>query len=256
MPDPRESGPLSPWWRHGVILVMIAGFATLSYLTVRTYTDAPPIPTRVEDGAGRTLFTSADILNGQEVFLKYALMEHGTLWGHGAYLGPDYSAETLHQAVEVGRDALARSRYGRPYTDLQTGAAAEIAELMRRILKENRYDAVTGTLRFTDAEATAFVAARTQWGEFFSGSAPAAGLPRRYIRESRELDDLTAYFTWAAWAASTNRPGKDYSYTYEQLALRPGRREHPQHADLRVECVEPHDPAGWPRDDLVRLRTI
>jgi nitric oxide reductase subunit B len=27
------------------------------------------------------------------VFLKHGLMEHGTLWGHGAYLGPDYTAE-------------------------------------------------------------------------------------------------------------------------------------------------------------------
>jgi nitric oxide reductase subunit B len=62
---------------------MIAGFAVLSYLTVRTYTDAPPTPGRVEDTSGRTLFTSDDILRGQEVFLKYGLMEHGTLWGHG-----------------------------------------------------------------------------------------------------------------------------------------------------------------------------
>ena len=133
MPQSEETRPLSPWWRHAVILVMIAGFAVLSYITCRTYTDAPPIPRRVEDASGRTLFTSAEILDGQEVFLKYGLMEHGTLWGHGAYLGPDYSAETLHQAVEVGRDTLAHSRYGRPYAALEPGAAAEIADAVRRI---------------------------------------------------------------------------------------------------------------------------
>ena len=114
MGQPEETAQLSPWWRHTVILVMIAGFAVLSYVTYRTYTDAPPIPARVEDASGRTLFTSAEILRGQEVFLKYGLMEHGTLWGHGAYLGPDYSADTLHEAVEVGRDTLARLRYGQP----------------------------------------------------------------------------------------------------------------------------------------------
>ena len=140
MSQPEETLPLSPWWRHTVILVMIAGFSVLSYVTYRTYTDAPPIPARVEDASGRTLFTSADILRGQEVFLKYGLMEHGTLWGHGAYLGPDYSADTLHEAVEVGRDTLARLRYGRPYAALEAGAAAEVADAVRRNLKENRYD--------------------------------------------------------------------------------------------------------------------
>ena len=213
MRQPEETPFLSPWWRHTVILVMIAGFSVLSYLTYRTYTDAPPIPVRVEDASGRTVFTSAEILRGQEVFLRYGLMEHGTLWGHGAYLGPDYSADTLHVAVEVERDTLANLRYGQSYAALGTGAAAEIADTVRRNLKENRYDPGTGVLRFTDLDAAAFAVSRTYWAGFFSGSTPAAGLPRNYIRERRELDDLAAYFTWAAWAAAANRPGKDYSYT-------------------------------------------
>ena len=81
---------LSPWWRHSAILVMIAGFSILTLVTVLTYTNAPPIPERVTDVTGSVLFTGADIQMGQEVFLKYGLMEHGSLWGHGAYLGPDY----------------------------------------------------------------------------------------------------------------------------------------------------------------------
>jgi nitric oxide reductase subunit B len=213
MQGSEEATSLSPWWRHSAILVMIAGFAVLSYVTVRTYTDAPPIPTRVEDASGRTLFTSSEILRGQEVFLKYGLMEHGTLWGHGAYLGPDFSADTLHAAVVVGRDALAKARYGRPYASLEAGAAAEIADAVRRTLKENRYDPATGTLRFTEIEAAAFVASRHHWDDFFAGPTPAAGLPPQYIRERSERDDLATYFTWAAWAAVANRPGRDYSYT-------------------------------------------
>jgi nitric oxide reductase subunit B len=75
--------PLSPWWRHAVILVMVFGFSLLTLVTVLTYTNAPPIPERVTDAAGVTLFTRDDVEHGQEVFLKYGLMEHGTLWGHG-----------------------------------------------------------------------------------------------------------------------------------------------------------------------------
>ncbi len=92
---------LSPWWRHSAILVMIAGFSVLSLVTVLTYTNAPPIPEQATDGTGTVVFTGADIQMGQEVFLKYGLMEHGSLWGHGAYLGPDYSAEYLHRLSEV-----------------------------------------------------------------------------------------------------------------------------------------------------------
>ncbi len=211
--DPGSNASLSPWWRHAVILVMIGGFATLSYITVRTYADAPPIPARVVDDAGRTLFTGEDILQGQEVFLKYGLMEHGTLWGHGAYLGPDYSAATLHAAVEDGRDALARAQHGQPFASLDAGEAASIAGLVRQTLKTNRFDAATGTLRFSPIQAHAAAAARDTWREYFAGPTPAAGLPPKYIRDPGEIDDLSSYFTWAAWAAAAKRPGQDYSYT-------------------------------------------
>ncbi len=120
----KASGPhLSPWWRHATVLVMIAGFSVLSMITVLTYTNAPPIPARVTDTAGATLFDKQAILHGQEVFLKYGLMEHGTLWGHGAYLGPDYTAEYLHRLGEICR----------------SGSGDEGAAAIE--LKRNRYDA-------------------------------------------------------------------------------------------------------------------
>ena len=71
--------PLSPWWRRAVLMVMFFGFAGLSLVTVKTYQGAPPIPETVVDASGQKLFTGEDIEHGQDVFLKYALMEHGTL---------------------------------------------------------------------------------------------------------------------------------------------------------------------------------
>ena len=109
---------LSPWWRHSAILVMVAGFSVLSFVTVLTYTNAPPIPEQVTDETGSVVFTGADIQMGQEVFLKYGLMEHGSLWGHGAYLGPDYSAEYLHRLSEVTRDTIATGKYGKLFAQL------------------------------------------------------------------------------------------------------------------------------------------
>jgi len=126
MPTENPEKPLSPWWRHAVILVMVFGFSLLTLVTVLTYTNAPPIPERVTASQGATLFAREDIEHGQEVFLKYGLMEHGTLWGHGAYLGPDYSAEYLHRLAEIARDTVARERHARAYQELDPDAATSV----------------------------------------------------------------------------------------------------------------------------------
>jgi nitric oxide reductase subunit B len=195
--EPRPGDrPLSRWWRRSTLIVMATGFSVLAGMTLMTYRKAPPIPERVVTANGDVLFTGDDILHGQEVFLKYALMEHGTLWGHGAYLGPDYSAAYLHREAEiVGADAP-------------------------RILKQNRYDFATKTLTYSAGEAESFSVQRSEWADYFNRGAP--GQPALFIRDPAELKALAAYFAWAAWATRANRPGRAYSYTsnwpYEPLA--------------------------------------
>ena len=95
---------LSPWWKIGLIITIFVGFSVLIFITIKAYKDAPPIPVKV---VGRQQVKPSspgeDILAGQQVFLKYALMENGTIWGHGAYLGPDFSAAYLHAPGVGGR---------------------------------------------------------------------------------------------------------------------------------------------------------
>jgi nitric oxide reductase subunit B len=194
--SPAEVKHLSPWWRHSAILVMIFGFSVLTLVTVLTYTNAPPIPERIVDTSGTAVVDRATILQGQNVFLKYALMEHGSLWGHGAYLGPDYSAEYLHRLAEI------------------CGPAASE-------LKVNRFDAASETLTFSLCEVSSLEIQGREWEQYFRGPKPAPGLAPMFIKDPLEVKALTAYFAWAAWATVANRPGKDYSYTnnwpYEPL---------------------------------------
>jgi nitric oxide reductase subunit B len=204
---------LSPWWRRGVFLVMAFGFSLLTLVTVKTHQGAPPVPARVVDGAGRPLLTGDDIRGGQEVFFKYGLMEHGSLWGHGAYLGPDYSAEYLHRTVEIGQGALAQAHFRKPYSALGEPQAMEVGAALKRQLKQNRFDAASGVLTFSDAEAASFRAQAGEWRTYFDGPRPAPGLARGFIRDAQELSQLNAYFAWAAWATTALRPGTDYSYT-------------------------------------------
>jgi len=204
---------LSPWWRRSLLLLMAAGFSTLIYLAARTYRDAPPIPARVVGPGGATLFSREDIIAGQQIFLSHGLMENGSIWGHGAYLGPDFSAEYLHtEALEILAAARATG------TNNQIVLDAEVAHT----LKENRYDAASGTLTLTEAEADSFRKQQDKWRDYFSAPDRNGGLAAGLIRDPEKIRQLTAFFAWAAWASAVRRPGKPYSYTnnfpYDPLA--------------------------------------
>ena len=215
MRQESEAGPkpLSPWWRHGVLLVMMFGFSILTVVTVLTYTNAPPIPRRVVNPGGALIFTGDEIERGQEVFLKHGLMEHGTLWGHGAYLGPDYTAEYLHRQVEIARDVLATSRFGKAFAELPRAEQSSLADAVKAELKINRYDASTDTLTFSPGQEAATKALESYWAGYFARVSSAPGLAPGAIDDPAEIRLLNAYFAWATWATVANRPGKDYTYT-------------------------------------------
>src|SRR5262245_60683518 len=178
---------LSPWWKHTVVLIMAFGFTILIWRSIQTYSDAPPIPQRTVTDAGATVFTHDDIVGGQNVFLKYGLMDNGTIWGHGAYLGPDFSADYLHTLSED----LARSGLS--------------PEQVQKVLKANRYDSRTGTLTITDVEAQSFNKQIDRWKNYFDTVSENMGLPAKFIGDREDLRRLTAFFAWTAWASSAAR---------------------------------------------------
>jgi len=208
-----ENQALSPWWKQAVVLVMIVGFTILIWLAARTYSDAPPIPEKVVDSKGETVFTHDDILSGQQVFLKYGLMENGTVWGHGAYLGPDFSAEYLHTLALDASEVISERQFNRPFEKLSKEEQDAVQAGVEEVLKQNRYDANTGTLLFADPEATSYRKQVAIWTRYFSQPAENGGLTRKYITDSTELRQLTSFFAWTAWVSAAHRPGKTYSYT-------------------------------------------
>lgn len=122
----EDDGPLSPWWLRSVAIVRALGFAGLITITTLAYRNAPPIPAQVLDAQGAALFSGADISDAQAVFLKYGLMANGSIWGHGAYLGPDYSAEALHRMGEHTAEAIALERYQQPLAGLTAAQQAAV----------------------------------------------------------------------------------------------------------------------------------
>jgi nitric oxide reductase subunit B len=209
----EDDGPLSPWWIRGVVIVMVLGFTGLIAITMLAYRHAPPIPERVVDAQGATLFSGEDISDGQTVFLKYGLMANGSIWGHGAYLGPDYSAQALHRMGEDTAEALAQQTHGQPLAALTRFQQAAVLAETAVALKTNRYDSATGTLHLTAPETAAYHQQVVYWTEYFKEPLGNGGLTRNLITNPTELRQFVAFVAWAAWASVAARPGEDYSYT-------------------------------------------
>ena len=212
-PEAKIVEQLSPWWRRTVLLTMVVGFAVLILVAVLAYRDAPPIPDKILTASGETLLTGKDILAGQEVFLKYGLMENGTIWGHGAYLGPDFSAAYLHTLGLDAAETLAQKLFGRSMEQLSGGQQGIVKEEVRLLLKKNRYDPGNKTLVFTDPEAASYRKQINMWAAYFLAPSENGGLKPKYISDPGELKQLTAFFAWAAWASAASRPGKTQTYT-------------------------------------------
>jgi nitric oxide reductase subunit B len=204
---------LSPWWRRAVLLTVAALFIVLLSLSLYVYRAASPIPDRVVTPSGATLFTRQDILEGQRVFLKYGLMENGSIWGHGAYLGPDFSAEHLHRLVIQTRDWLAGQTYHQSFDKLSPLQKATLAEKVKQLLKQNQYDPELKTLVFTEPETTTFHRQISLWKTYFNKSDLNRGLKTGLVDNPQELRQFTAFVAWAAWVSVANQPHKPYSYT-------------------------------------------
>jgi nitric oxide reductase subunit B len=204
---------ISPRWKHATIVVLVVGLAVLAWQATRSYQDAPPIPGKVMSASGGVLFTGEDILAGQSVFLKYGLMENGTIWGHGAYLGPDFSAQYLHQLTLDVSANIAESRYQLDVQQLTNAERDVVESETKQLLKQNRYDPQAKELVYTAAEELSFGKQIDLWAEHFSKPTNSSGLEANLIHDHAEIRQLVAFFSWTAWASVVNRPGQSSSYT-------------------------------------------
>ena len=194
---------ISSLWLQVAIVTFLAGFAVLLYLAYRIHVEPPPIPESVVAEDGSMLFTGNEIMAGQHIFQKYGLMQYGTIFGHGAYLGPDFTAQYLHEAANAMID----------FHRGQGRAEAEAHELTSNELKHNRFDPQSDVLHYTTSQTHAFHQLSKFYTRYFGPVTEQTGLRRPAITNVDEIHQLTAYFAWSAWAAASTRPGTAYSYT-------------------------------------------
>jgi nitric oxide reductase subunit B len=198
------------WWLLGISMLVM--FATLLYFGRQIYQLAPPIPAKVQTGDGTTLFTSADIQRGKNVWQSLGGMEQGSVWGHGSYVAPDWSADWLHREAS---SLLA--------IKLQDGAGLNpdmAAVELRQEMRRNSYDSASGVLAVSDQRAAAIRAVSEHFRALYQADdAEARALRKQYAFpvqahvNAGNAHALNAFYFWSAWAATTNRPGDTITYT-------------------------------------------
>lgn len=195
------------------VSVIVLGFLVLGWAGWRIYQEKPPIPDLVVSADGREVMRGEDITAGQNVWQAMGGMELGSVWGHGSYVAPDWTADWLHRECLYILDAWARGERGNTYASLSEEERAPLQARLAARMRANTYDPATGRLVIDDVRAEAFNDNAAHYGRMFSEGHTAYSIPRGAQTDPVRLRQLAAFFFWTSWAAGTNRPGDDITYT-------------------------------------------
>ncbi|MCU0525812.1 MAG: nitric-oxide reductase large subunit [Elainella sp. Prado103] len=202
-----------PAW---LVLICIVTFTVLISAGAAIYKNAPPIPATVVSPQQEVILTQANIQAGQETYLARGGQHIGSIWGHGSYLAPDWTADVLHRWGLATAGVLYNSDPNFEQSDWEALPEVDRAALQVRVQREfktNRYDPETGVLLLTTAQTQGLQQVFADYQTLLSRGSAIHSIPSGWFTEPTEIRDVTAFFTWTAWTASANRPNAPFSYT-------------------------------------------
>jgi len=205
------------WWLLGTTIVV--GFLILGFFGREVYRQAPPIPERVATADGRVLMSKDDILTGQQVWQSTGGQQQGSIWGHGAYQAPDWSADWLHREALALLQVWSEREGAASFAALPADRQAVLRARLERELRTNSFDATTGTVTVSADRQAAIARTAKHYDDLFGGAPALTQLREDYamravtVPDSERRQKLLAFFFWTSWAASTERPGSTVTYT-------------------------------------------
>ncbi len=217
---PRQFG--LPAW---LVLICVVTFSVLIGAGAAIYKNAPPIPATVISPQQEIILTQEMIQAGQETYLGRGGQHIGSIWGHGSYLAPDWTADVLHRWGLATAGILHTGDAHFSQADLESLSPVERAQVQAQVKQEfklNRYDPDTGALTLTAAQTQGLAQVFQDYQTLLSRGSAVHSIPSGWFQDATEIRNVTGFFTWTAWAAASNRPNSPFSYT-----------------------------ANWPHDDLI-----
>ena len=211
-------GPYKKLW-FTLIGVLIVTFSLLGYYGAEVYRKAPPIPGQIVAPGKEVLYTKERILDGQTAWQSVGGMQLGSIWGHGAYQAPDWTADWLHRELENWLELASQQQFQKPFAQLDAAGQAVLRDRLKTEYRTNTYDAATDTATVSTLRADAIALTAAYYDQLFS-DAPALQKSREHfamkentLPSAERRTQMAGFFFWTAWAAATQRPGQQATYT-------------------------------------------
>ena len=193
------------WW-IALAVVVVGSFAVLLSMGAQINSEKPPIPARVVAG-GQTVMTEGDIVHGQQIWQSLGGQEIGSVWGHGAYVAPDWTADWLHREAAFHLDGWARSAGGSSYAALGAEQQAVLKARLKTLMRTNTYDPSTNTISLSAEQVAAWRANSAYYATLFADGHNNYAIARGTLTDAAQAQQMADFFWWTAWAAATDRPG-------------------------------------------------
>ncbi|MDI3263138.1 MAG: nitric-oxide reductase large subunit [Fulvimonas sp.] len=203
----------------GLAALLLASFAVLLWVGDKIHQQAPPLPSAVIASDGRVLYTRTELELGRQVWQSIGGQQLGSIWGHGALVAPDWSADWLHREATTMLDMMARDQGAPSFAALDAERQAALKARLLPELRVNTYDARRDTLTVSPLRTRAMATVAAHYESLFSDDPATASLRKAYamrentVAEANHRHALSAFFWWTAWAAAAQRPGERMSYT-------------------------------------------
>ena len=202
-----------------LIIVLTVSFAVLGYFGREVYRTAPPIPAQVVSESGTLITTKDGILDGQTAWQSVGGMQLGSIYGHGAYQAPDWTADWLHRELVAWLDIAAQDEYGQHFADLNDDQQAVLNGRLKKEYRTNTYNIDTDILVVSDRRAQAMAETATYYHSLFGNdpeyqsSRVSFAMKENTLPSAERRTAMTHFFFWTAWTAGTERTAGEATYT-------------------------------------------
>ncbi|MDT7807880.1 MAG: nitric oxide reductase subunit, partial [Acidobacteriota bacterium] len=126
------------------IAIFVFSFAVLGWVGTEIFRQAPPIPREVVTTDGQVLIPAEEISNGQNVWQAMGGMESGSIWGHGSYVAPDWSADYLHREAVFILNEWSQKDFSNDYDHLASEQKAALRQRLQDTIRKNNYEEASG----------------------------------------------------------------------------------------------------------------
>jgi nitric oxide reductase subunit B len=195
------------------IAIFVFSFAILGWVGTEIFRQAPPIPRQVVTTEGQVLIAAEEISNGQNVWQAMGGMQSGSIWGHGSYVAPDWSADYLHREALFILNEWSHKDFSNNYDKVTSEQQAMLRQRLQDTVRKNNYDEATGQLTIEPVRARAFEDNLRHYTTIFTNGDTAYAIQRNAQPDPAKLYQLNSFFFWTSWASAANRPNNTISYT-------------------------------------------